>query len=356
MIQNSEFNAFPAVLEGDSPGIHSDVVALEKMQNDKEYIEDYETAVSTVDDNELSEEVVAKALNEDAQLEGVRNRDLTISFRREEGRLSFVNSTAGEPVSKIEDESNTELGSENIKTGASIYIDKIIKGVLDDLEEPGVDHDFEKGEGVFVLSAEELDAMDLNSEERNLIKPSFWGRSVEQYYLRNNPTDYLIYTENKLIDFDGYDINRKARELLADDEVAIDDIEERRKDKYKDICGPIKGAKLYDLGDEKQAMYKSDARALLRDQVREKYPTITEHLDRYLDKEVITSDRKPYGIHRSREQDFFEAEGRVVSVRKTEHPTTHIDVPCYMDEAVYIVRSKQPRELECVLNSKLIEY
>ena len=169
MIQNSEFNAFPAVLEGDSPGIHSDVVALEKMQNDKEYIEDYETAVSTVDDNELSEEVVAEALNSKA----FGNRDLTISFRREEGRLSFVDSTAGELVSKIEDESNTELGSENIKTGASIYIDKIIKGVLDDLEEPGVDHDFEKGEGVFVLSAEELDAMDLNSEERNLIKPSF---------------------------------------------------------------------------------------------------------------------------------------------------------------------------------------
>ena len=66
MIQNSEFNAFPAVLEGDSPGIHSDVVALEKMQNDKEYIEDYETAVSTVDDNELSEEVVAEALNSKA--------------------------------------------------------------------------------------------------------------------------------------------------------------------------------------------------------------------------------------------------------------------------------------------------
>jgi len=104
-------------------------------------------------------------------------------------------------------------------------------------------------------------------------------------------------------------------------------------------------------------MYKSDARTLLRDQVREKYPTITEHLDRYLDKEVITSDRKPYGIHRSREQDFFEAEGRVVSVRKTEHPTTtYIDFPCYMDEAVYIVKSKQPQELECILNSKLIEY
>jgi hypothetical protein len=253
--------------------------------------------------------------------------------------LSFVDSTAGELVSKIEDESNTELGSENIKTGASIYIDKIIEGVLDDLEEPGVDHDFEKGEGVFVLSAEELDAMDLNSEERNLIKPSFWGRSVEQYYLRNNPMDYLIYTENKLIDFDGYDINRKARELLADDEVAIDGIKQGRKGKYKDVCDRIRGAKLYDLGDEKQVMYKSDARALLRDQVREKYPTITEHLDRYLDKGVITSDRKPYGIHRSREQDFFEAEGRVVSVRKTEHPTTtHIDFPCYMDEAVYIVK------------------
>jgi len=44
-----------------------------------------------------------------------------------------------------------------------------------------------------------------------------------------------------------------------------------------------------------------------------KYPNIKKHLDRFIS--IITSDNKPYGLHRAREEKFFKNE-KIMSLRK----------------------------------------
>ena len=70
----------------------------------------------------------------------------------------------------------------------------------------------------------------------------------------------------------------------------------------------------------------------------EKYPNIKSHLDRF--RKVITSDNKPYGLHRARNAYFFEGE-KIISVRKCARPTfTYVDFDSYVSATFYIINSK----------------
>ncbi|OYD15920.1 methyltransferase, partial [candidate division WOR-3 bacterium JGI_Cruoil_03_44_89] len=65
------------------------------------------------------------------------------------------------------------------------------------------------------------------------------------------------------------------------------------------------------------------------------YPHIKSHLDKF--KEVITSDFKPYGLHRAREQKFFEGE-KIISLRKTKEPHfTYTNFFCYVSQTYFII-------------------
>lgn len=88
----------------------------------------------------------------------------------------------------------------------------------------------------------------------------------------------------------------------------------------------------------------------------EKYPTIKFHLDKF--KSVITSDNKPYGLHRAREEKFFNGE-KILSLRKCGKPTfTFTDFPTYVSQSYYIIKTDRVnlKYLTCLLNSKLIEF
>ncbi len=75
-----------------------------------------------------------------------------------------------------------------------------------------------------------------------------------------------------------------------------------------------------------------------------KYPNIKSHLDKY--QPVITSDRKPYGIHRARQPEWFEDPKKIICVRKTKYPKFAL-VPevWYGDQAVLIIRLIKHKQL-----------
>lgn len=93
-------------------------------------------------------------------------------------------------------------------------------------------------------------------------------------------------------------------------------------------------------------------------EVRSKYPNITSHIDKFGDQGLITSDRVPYGIHRSRDRDCFEGNTRIVSVRKTPYPKfAPVDEPYYMDEGVVILRPENATEVMiAIFNSKILHF
>lgn len=85
----------------------------------------------------------------------------------------------------------------------------------------------------------------------------------------------------------------------------------------------------------------------------EKYPNIKKHLDKF--KPVLTSVWKPYGLHRPREQKFFEGEN-IFCVRKTKKPSfTYTDFSCYVARSFLILKPMKInfKFLIGLLNSKL---
>jgi adenine-specific DNA-methyltransferase len=86
------------------------------------------------------------------------------------------------------------------------------------------------------------------------------------------------------------------------------------------------------------------------------YPNIKKHLDNF--KSVITSDNKPYGLHRSREEKFFVGE-KIISLRKCTEPTfTFTEFDCYASATFYIIKTDRLNQkyLTAFLNSKLTAF
>ncbi|NPV02933.1 MAG: hypothetical protein HPY53_16285 [Brevinematales bacterium] len=86
------------------------------------------------------------------------------------------------------------------------------------------------------------------------------------------------------------------------------------------------------------------------------YPNIKKHLYKY--KKVITSDFAPYGLHRARDQVFFEGE-KIISLRKTLKPAfTYSDFPCYVSQTYFVIQPKDIdyKYLSGILNSKLVYF
>lgn len=86
------------------------------------------------------------------------------------------------------------------------------------------------------------------------------------------------------------------------------------------------------------------------------FPAIKNHLDKF--KDIMTSDFAPYGLHRSRKQEFFEGEN-IVSLRKTSEPSfTYVDFPCYVSQTFFILKPTgvDMKLLTGILNSKIIHF
>ena len=87
------------------------------------------------------------------------------------------------------------------------------------------------------------------------------------------------------------------------------------------------------------------------------YPHLKMHLDKY--QNVITSDNKPYGLHRSRVETFFKGE-KIVALRKcADRPLfAYANGEHYMSATFYVIKTDRVnmKYLTGLLNSRLIEF
>lgn len=154
------------------------------------------------------------------------------------------------------------------------------------------------GEGIFVLTKTEVSRLKLSQEEEKLLRPFHYAEELDSYYYNPEVRYYLIYTHIQV----------------------AKDIESNPK----------------------------------------KYPNIKSHLDKY--QPVITSDHKPYGIHRARQPEWFEDPEKIICVRKTRYPKfAVIPEAWYGDQAVLIIRLTKHRQVSphfatAILNSKVAHF
>lgn len=86
------------------------------------------------------------------------------------------------------------------------------------------------------------------------------------------------------------------------------------------------------------------------------FPRIKTHLDQF--RQVITSDNKPYGLHRARNEQFFLGE-KIVVPRKSTYPAfAIIDFPSYVSAAFYLIKTDRISQkfLVALLNSKVVTF
>jgi adenine-specific DNA-methyltransferase len=160
-------------------------------------------------------------------------------------------------------------------------------------------NNFVEGQGVFGLSNAEKMALSLSEDEKQIIKPYFSTEQIQRYYSSRKNNLWMIYTDSS---FNAKNIEKNPTKM-------------------------------------------------------DKFPNIKQHLDRFLD--IFTSDNKPYGLHRAREEKFFKGKKIVVQRKCSNEPVfSYNDFDCYVTQTFFIIQTNRfnLKYLTGLLNSKLIAY
>jgi len=201
--------------------------------------------------------------------------------------ILFLNNKISTALDCIKERSNAMLTEDEIAQGIVAPQDFCNKTSALTLGDENL-----QGTGIFNLSMDEYNALNLSSQEKELVKPFYTSTELYKYYGNENNKLWVIYTTSKF--------------------------------KNKNAMNP--------------------------------YPHLKAHLDKFIP--VITSDNKPYGLHRAREEQFFKGE-KIVSLRKTAEPCfTYTDFDCYVSQSYNIIKSERfnLKSLTAILNSNVIKF
>jgi len=213
-----------------------------------------------------------------------------VNFNRsdfKDGFISFLEPEILNVLNKVKSQDVIYLKNDEVANGIhphhSIVSSKMLSALIGQ---------FKVGDGIFLLTEEEKNRLNLNENEKELLKPVYTSKELGRYYGDRKNFYWIIYT-----------------------------------------CSKFKNKKAI-----------------------EPYLNIKKHLDKF--QEVITSDNKPYGLHRSREEKFFTGE-KIMSLRKCERPIfTYTNYDCYVLAEYYVIKTNvvDLKYLVALLNSKLVEF
>ena len=232
--------------------------------------------------------------------EGAKREDMLLLMEKKLGKTKYLSPSINRVKYKnklLTFSDNEEIIYQISKDKVYLADDEIAQGIVfpqDFLNKKGcklLGH-HNVGDGVFGLSTEELDKLNLSEEELKLIKPYYTTDQLFRYYSKNNSnTFWLIYTDST----------------------------------FKNV--------------EKM----------------NRYPSIKKHIDQFLP--ILTSDNKPYGLHRSRDEKFFKGE-KILSLRKCvgRPKFTYSNFDCYVTQTFFVIQTNRfnMKYLTGILNSKLV--
>ena len=168
------------------------------------------------------------------------------------------------------------------------------------------------------------------------------------------PQDFLN-KKNKLI----LDSNFRVGDgifTLSDDELSHLDLSEDEKVLIKPYFTTENFKRFY--ADKKNKLWVIYTGSNFKNQLEiNSYPKIKQHIDKF--KDILTSDNKPYGLHRAREERFFKDEKIIVQRKCPGKPIfTYSDFDAYVSATFYLIKSDRInlKFLTGLLNSKLIAF
>ena len=264
----------------DTAGIQTMIYIMRKNSSDNNYHFNY----AKILDDKLSIEEVNKLLR--SKVSNDKLVKFKAAFNRKENENSyfnFIDEDISKVLDKISNANVTYLDKNEISAGIDVHQDFLNKKGAEKLNLP-------KGSGIFVISEQEKNNLDLDENELSLIKPYYTTFELNRYFTNPDNQFWVIYTKS--------DINNKIR----------------------------------------------------------KYPNIKRHFDKF--KPVITSDNKPYGLHRARKEEIFTSE-KIVATRKCLIPTfSYADFDVYVSQTFMIINSERfnLKYLTGILNSTVVQF
>lgn len=286
MLENSQFVQlidFSNYMVFDTASIQTMIMEFTKNKIDN-YSFDYRKIISTKPDYINALEII-----ENKSSENIKILNPKININQLKDKSFTFNSNINESITeKILLKSNFKLGEKEVANGIHPHHDFINKKIAFELN-----NEFKIGDGIFGLSNQELENLNLLENEKELIKPYFTSEQFSRYYASNDNKLWLIYTSSKF---------KNPEEIKP-------------------------------------------------------YPNIKKHLDQF--QTVITSDNKPYGLHRTREERFFKGE-KIITLRKCAGKPvfTYTNFDSYVSATFYVIKTERLNQkyLTGLLNSKLIEF
>lgn len=269
----------------ETAGIQTMIYILKKTDPKEEY----STKYSVLNNDRISKAELIHYLDFEMRENYSEKFSVVLNSKKIIGKpFTFNNNVASQILNKIKASGNFFLFENEVAQGIVIPQDFVNKKTKEKLN-----NEVDIGDGIFVLSLNELKGLNLNEDEKELIKPFFTTDELKRYYPKPNNQLWIIYTGSE----------------------------------YKNPNS------------------------------MEGYPNLKQHLDRF--RTVITSDNKPYGLHRAREERFFRGESIVAQRKCPDKPSfTYTDFDCYVSATFYVIQTNRlnMKYLTALLNSKLVEY
>ena len=171
------------------------------------------------------------------------------------------------------------------------------------------------------------------------------GLQVQQEYLNKGHLEVLG---------EGYKVGEGVF-VLSDNEKKKLNLSEKEKELIKPLFTPNEIDR-YKINDKnKYWVIYTNSKFKNPNEIKP-YPNIKEHLDKF--RKIITTDFKPYGIHRTREESFFKGD-KIVSIRKCKIPSfSFVTFDSYVNQVYYVIKTNRinMKFLTGLLNSKLIYF
>ena len=163
---------------------------LEKNSEGKSFEVDY----VHVDDPKISDNIVEEFI-----LNGIPNSKIsefpTIVKRETGKKIHFLESTVSKLKDKIVEKGEIFLTKDEVAQGIVTPQDNIIDSHLDILKDKNIN----KGDGIFVISENELKTFKFNEEELKLIKPLYTVEELSRYFADKKNNFWVIYTNTETI-------------------------------------------------------------------------------------------------------------------------------------------------------------
>jgi adenine-specific DNA-methyltransferase len=265
----------------ESAGIQTMVFVLENEKN----IESHDVSFSKILDSSIRFSELNSFLKktEDLRFTHYVSRINSAEFR--DSTISFSSKKLYKLLSKIDSARNFEILSSEINSGIDIPQDFLSKSNQESL---GNNH--QVGQGIFVLSQEEVDNLHLSEKEYDLLRPFYTTSELYRYGVNHNNLYWIIYTNSSFSDPDSLD----------------------------------------------------------------RFPKLKSHLDQF--QRIITSENKPYGLNRARNEKFFKGERIVVQRKCPLKPSfVYVNFDTYFNRTFLPIKTDRIdlKYLTSILNSSL---